>query len=137
MRKIYEIPKNGEVFDYWTVIDNNVKNIYVKMQIKKIKKINKKNMKEEKEKSEVDSKEKLEEGQPIKVDWEPTEIDRFVYLYRVIFSQWYSVAEIFTKFFANHMNIRSSEMTEEDKSVVDKTKKEIEKVYKGIMDLFD
>ena len=60
-------------------------------------------MKEEKEKSEVDSKEKLEEGQPIKVDWEPTEIDRFVYLYRVIFSQWYSVAEIFTKFFANHM----------------------------------
>ena len=107
------------------------------MQIKKIKKINKKNMKEEKEKSEVDSKEKLEEGQPIKVDWEPTEIDRFVYLYRVIFSQWYSVAEIFTKFFANHMNIRSSEMTEEDKSVVDKTKKEIEKVYKGIMDLFD
>ena len=94
-------------------------------------------MKEEKEKSELDSKEKLEEGQPIKVDWEPTEIDRFVYLYRVIFSQWYSVAEIFTKFFANHMNISSSEMTEEDKSVVDKTKKEIEKVYKGIMDLFD
>ena len=90
-----------------------------------------------KENSETDSKEKLEEGQPIKVDWEPTEIDRFVYLYRVIFSQWYSVAEIFTKFFANHMNIRSSEMTEEDKSVVDKTKKEIEKVYKGIMDLFD
>ncbi len=71
------------------------------------------------------------------MDWEPTEIDRFVYLYRVIFSQWYSVAEIFTKFFANHMNISSSEMTEEDKSVVDKTKKEIEKVYKGIMDLFD
>lgn len=35
------------------------------------------------------------------------------------------------------MNISSSEMTEEDKSVVDKTKKEIEKVYKGIMDLFD
>ena len=51
-------------------------------------------MKEEKEKSETDSKEKLEDGQPIKVDWEPTEIDRFVYLYRVIFSQWYSVAEI-------------------------------------------
>jgi hypothetical protein len=94
-------------------------------------------MKEEKENSETDSKEKLEDGQPIKVDWEPTEIDRFVYLYRVIFSQWYSVAEIFTKFFANHMNISSSEMTEEDKSVVDKTKKEIEKVYKGIMDLFD
>lgn len=90
-----------------------------------------------KENSETDSKEKLEDGQPIKVDWEPTEIDRFVYLYRVIFSQWYSVAEIFTKFFANHMNIRSSEMTEEDKSVVDNTKKEIEKVYKGIMDLFD
>ena len=94
-------------------------------------------MKEEKENSETDSKEKLEDGQPIKVDWEPMEIDRFMFLYRVILSQWYSVAEIFTKFFANHMNIRSSEMTEEDKSVVDKTKKEIEKEYKEIMDLFD
>lgn len=30
MKKVYEIPKNGEIFDYWTVIDNNVKNVYKK-----------------------------------------------------------------------------------------------------------
>ena len=93
-------------------------------------------MKEEKEKSEVDSKEKLEEGQPIKVDWESTEIDRFVHLYRVVFSQWYAVAEKFTKFFGNHVNYRRYDFTEEDKKAAEESKKEIEKVYKGIMDLF-
>ena len=94
-------------------------------------------MKEEKRRVKSTAKRSWKMVSPSKWTGEPTEIDRFVYLYRVIFSQWYSVAEIFTKFFANHMNISSSEMTEEDKSVVDKTKKEIEKVYKGIMDLFD
>ena len=28
MKKIYEIPKIGEIFDYWTVINNEVKNTY-------------------------------------------------------------------------------------------------------------